>query len=137
MTTRNRLAEQGVGYSPCCTKPYGSRQPLSRRRGSNMERRMGPTGVRECPARMKEPMTAPTSPAPDTSTLGAIQRRIVLVLAAAQVLGGVGVATGAAVGALLAADMSSDSFRGLASPASLTGAALVASARSAPLAQRG
>ena len=45
------------------------------------------------------------SPALDSSTLGAIQRRIVLVLAVAQVFGGVGVATGAAVGALLAADM--------------------------------
>ena len=71
-------------------------------------------------------MTATISPALDTSTVGAIQRRIVLVLAAAQVLGGVGVATGAAVGALLAADMASDSFSGLASAASVTGAALIA-----------
>ena len=69
---------------------------------------------------------ATISPALDTSTVGAIQRRIVLVLAAAQVLGGVGVATGAAVGALLAADMASDSFSGLASAASVTGAALIA-----------
>src|SRR6187399_3301824 len=75
---------------------------------------------------MREPMQVTTAPTLDSGTLGAIQRRIVLVLAAAQVLGGVGVATGAAVGALLAADMSSDSFSGLASAASVTGAALIA-----------
>ena len=79
---------------------------------------------------MKEPMTATISPALDTSTVGAIQRRIVLVLAAAQVLGGVGVATGAAVGALLVADMASDSFSGLASAASVTGGSIPISTRS-------
>ena len=56
----------------------------------------------------------------------ATQRRVVLVLAAAQMFGGVGVAAGAAVGALLAADLSSDSFSGVAAAASVIGAALIA-----------
>jgi MFS family permease len=54
------------------------------------------------------------------------QRRVVRVLAAAQIFGGVGVAAGAAVGALLAADLSSDELSGLASAASVVGAALIA-----------
>jgi len=56
----------------------------------------------------------------------AIQRRVVSVLALAQVLGGVGVASGAAVGALLAADLSSEKFSGLAAASSVVGAALIA-----------
>lgn len=54
------------------------------------------------------------------------QKRIVRVLAAAQVLGGIGVATGAAVGALLAADLATDSFSGVAAAASVIGAAVIA-----------
>ena len=49
-----------------------------------------------------------------------------MVLAVTQVFGGVGVAAGAAVGALLAADLSSESFSGVASAASVIGAALIA-----------
>ena len=56
----------------------------------------------------------------------ATQKRIVRVLAAAQILGGIGVATGAAVGALLAADLATDSFSGVAAAASVIGAALIA-----------
>ena len=67
-----------------------------------------------------------TAPSPETAALGAIQRRVVFVLAAAQIFGGVGTAAGAAVGALLAADLSSDAFSGLASAASVVGAALIA-----------
>jgi MFS family permease len=54
------------------------------------------------------------------------QRRVVRVLALAQIFGGVGVGAGAAVGALLAADLSSEEFSGLASAASVVGAALIA-----------
>ncbi|MDQ4044377.1 MAG: MFS transporter [Chloroflexota bacterium] len=54
------------------------------------------------------------------------QKRIVRVLAAAQVLGGIGVASGAAVGALLAADLATDSLSGLAAASSVIGAALIA-----------
>jgi MFS family permease len=61
----------------------------------------------------------------DTS-LREVQRRVVRVLAAAQVLGGIGVAAGAAVGALLAADLSMESLSGLSSAASTIGAALIA-----------
>ncbi len=55
-----------------------------------------------------------------------LQKRIVFTLAGAQVLGGVGVASGAAVGALLAADLASDSWSGLASASSVIGSALIA-----------
>jgi MFS family permease len=69
------------------------------------------------------------SGAPPTSLQpahAAIQRRVLLVLAAAQVFGGIGVASGAAVGALLAADLSSDAYSGMAAAASVIGAALIA-----------
>lgn len=54
------------------------------------------------------------------------QKRVLSVLAIAQILGGVGVAAGAAVGALLAADLSSDSFSGFSSASYVVGAALIA-----------
>ena len=54
------------------------------------------------------------------------QQRTVRVLAAAQVLGGIGVASGIAVGALLAADLGTESLSGLASASSVIGAALIA-----------
>jgi len=54
-----------------------------------------------------------------------MQQRTVRVLAAAQVLGGIGVASGIAVGALLAADLSTVSLSGLASASSVIGAALI------------
>ena len=55
-----------------------------------------------------------------------MQRRTVRVLAAAQVLAGIGVASGIAVGALLAADLGTESLSGLASASSVIGAALIA-----------
>lgn len=75
--------------------------------------------------------TVPTSssstmPRDHDHDVPAIQRRVLTVLALAQILGGVGVASGAAVGALLAADLSSEKFSGLASAASVVGAALIA-----------
>jgi len=54
------------------------------------------------------------------------QRRIVSVLVCAQILGGIGVAAGSAVGSLLASDLSSEKFAGVASAASVVGAALIA-----------
>jgi MFS family permease len=54
------------------------------------------------------------------------QRRVIRVLATAQVLGGIGTAAGAAVGALLAADLASESLSGLSSAASVIGSALIA-----------
>lgn len=56
----------------------------------------------------------------------AAQRRVMLVLVAAQVLGGIGVAAGVAVGALLMAELASDALSGIASSASVIGAALIA-----------
>ncbi|MGI8977119.1 MAG: MFS transporter [Thermomicrobiales bacterium] len=54
------------------------------------------------------------------------QQRIVRVLAAIQIFGGVGAAAGGAVGALLAADLGSESLSGLAAAATVIGAALIA-----------
>lgn len=62
----------------------------------------------------------------DTDAVKSTQRRLVKVLASAQMLGGVGVATGATVGALLAAELSSESYSGLSATASVVGAALAA-----------
>ncbi|HWV24855.1 MAG TPA: hypothetical protein VNZ58_11760, partial [Thermomicrobiales bacterium] len=61
-----------------------------------------------------------------TTGRAALQRRIVRVLALAQICGGIGTASGAAVGSLLAADLSSDAFAGFASASSVIGAALIA-----------
>ena len=55
-----------------------------------------------------------------------LQRRVVTTLALAQILGGIGVAAGAAVGALLAVDLASEKFSGLASASSVIGAAIIA-----------
>lgn len=55
-----------------------------------------------------------------------LQKRIVTTLALAQILGGIGVAAGAAVGALLAVDLASEKFSGLSSASSVIGAALIA-----------
>ncbi|MCO5223541.1 MAG: MFS transporter [Thermomicrobiales bacterium] len=62
----------------------------------------------------------------ETEAIQSIQRRLVNVMAGAQMLGGVGVATGATVGALLAADLSNESVSGLSATASVVGAALAA-----------
>lgn len=57
----------------------------------------------------------------------AVQRRTVRMLIAAQILGGIGIGTGAALGALLAEQVtSSESWAGLARTSSTLGAALVA-----------
>ncbi len=55
-----------------------------------------------------------------------LQKRIVYTLAGAQILGGVGVASGAAVGALLAAELASDAFSGISAASSVIGAAIIA-----------
>ncbi|HET9455605.1 MAG TPA: MFS transporter [Gemmatimonadaceae bacterium] len=67
-------------------------------------------------------MSAP----PPTADVAAIQRRTLRLLFASQVTGGVGVAVGMSVGALLAADMVSVGVSGLAQSAAVMGAALLA-----------
>lgn len=62
----------------------------------------------------------------ESDVIQATQRHIVKTLASAQVLGGVGVATGATVGALLASELSNESFSGLSATAAVVGAALAA-----------
>lgn len=55
-----------------------------------------------------------------------LQRRVVITLALAQILGGIGVAAGAAVGALLAVELAGEAFSGLSAASSVIGAALIA-----------
>lgn len=88
--------------------------------------------IKPSPARATDPTQDPA-----TIDTAAAQRRVLLVLAAAQVFGGVGVAAGAAVGALLAADLSSDAFSGVAAAASVVGAALIAIPVSRVMDERG
>ncbi len=73
--------------------------------------------------------------APDT---GAVQRRVVWTLVGSQMLGGVGVTSGAAVGALLAEDVSgSVRYAGLGGTAQVLGAALIAIPMARLMAARG
>jgi MFS family permease len=62
----------------------------------------------------------------DTPTVAQIQRRTLRLLFVSQVTGGVGMAVGMSVGALLAADMASVGVSGLAQSAAVMGAALLA-----------
>ena len=61
-----------------------------------------------------------------TERVTSLQRRVVSVLAVAQVLGGLGTGAVAAVGALLAADLATDALSGLSSAGSVVGSALMA-----------
>ena len=65
------------------------------------------------------------------------QTRVLRVLAASQVLGGIGPAAGAAVGALLAADLATESLSGLSASASVIGTAVIAVPMSRLMDQRG
>ncbi|MDX6429063.1 MAG: hypothetical protein QOE54_1429, partial [Streptosporangiaceae bacterium] len=68
-----------------------------------------------------------TDDRPATSVPAGVQRRIIRVLTATQVLGGIGVATGVAVSTLAAASLSgSDAIGGLAQTSAVLGAALLA-----------
>lgn len=69
--------------------------------------------------------------------IAAVQRRTLRVLLASQVLGGVGMATGMSVGALLAADMVSVGVSGLAQSAAVVGGALMAVPATRLVRQRG
>ena len=67
----------------------------------------------------------------------AIQRRTLFLLGLVQVIGGVGFAVGASVGALLAADMGGVGISGLAQSAGVVGAALLAIPMTSLVRQRG
>lgn len=69
--------------------------------------------------------------------IAAVQRRTVGVLAAAQVLGGLGTGSVAAVGALLAADLATESLSGLSAAGSVIGSALIAMPVSRLMEQKG
>ncbi len=72
-----------------------------------------------------------------TTDIAAAQRRTVGVLAAAQILGGLGTGSVAAVGALLAADLATESLSGLSAAGSVVGSALIALPVSRVMEQRG
>ncbi|MEU9853081.1 MFS transporter [Streptomyces sp. NPDC047974] len=77
---------------------------------------------------------APLSPA----TLPALRRRVQAVLVATQILGGLGIATGVALAAVLATEVSgTDALAGLASTATVAGPALLAMPLAALMARRG
>ncbi|MPZ25125.1 MAG: MFS transporter [Micromonosporaceae bacterium] len=75
-----------------------------------------------------EPTVAPAPPEPTVPAydLARVQRRTLALLFSTQVVGGVGVAIGLAVGALLAADMAGVSLSGVAQSAAVVGSALLA-----------
>ena len=75
---------------------------------------------------MTQPATRAVSPSPAVETVETIQRRTLRLLFVSQVTGGVGVAVGLSVGALLAADLASVGVSGLAQSAAVMGAALLA-----------
>jgi MFS family permease len=64
--------------------------------------------------------------APAELDVAAVQRRTLRLLFSTQIIGGVGVAVGMSVGALLAADMAGTAASGLATSAAVVGAALLA-----------
>lgn len=73
-----------------------------------------------------EPLPEPADRTVD-SPVDRVQRRTVSVLAASQVLGGIGVATGISVSSLIASELSgSDAIAGLAQTTAVVGAAIVA-----------
>ncbi|MFE6814309.1 MFS transporter [Streptomyces sp. NPDC057677] len=78
-------------------------------------------------------------PAPVTDAeLPALRRRVQAVLVATQILGGLGIATGVALAAVLARDVSgSEALSGLASTATVAGPALLAMPLAALMASRG
>ncbi|MFD9048782.1 MFS transporter [Streptomyces zaomyceticus] len=79
-------------------------------------------------------MSAPVTPA----ELPALRRRVQAVLLTTQILGGLGIATGVALSAVLARDVSgSEALSGLASTATVAGPALLAMPLAALMASRG
>jgi len=75
-----------------------------------------------------DPTGGPVAVAPPQPAAGvaAVQRRTLVLLFATQVVGGVGVAIGLSVGALLAADVAGVNLSGLAQSVAVVGAALLA-----------
>jgi MFS family permease len=71
-------------------------------------------------------MAAEPTAAPVVYDVPAVQRRTLRLLVSTQIIGGVGVAVGLSVGALLAADMAGVGVSGLAQSAAVVGAALLA-----------
>jgi MFS family permease len=67
-----------------------------------------------------------TLPAPTTVDVARVQRRTLTLLSGTQIIGGIGVATGISVGALLGADMAGPTVSGLGGSCAVIGAALVA-----------
>ncbi|MEV4945935.1 MFS transporter [Streptomyces sp. NPDC053755] len=78
------------------------------------------------------------TPAPKATELPALRRRIQAVLIASQILGGLGIAIGVALAAVLAKDVSgTEALSGLASTATVAGPALLAMPLASLMAARG
>src|SRR3954470_3205657 len=73
---------------------------------------------------MPVPYVSPSQGSP--VDVGRVQRRTLTLLCGTQMVGGVGVAIGISVGALLAATMAGTRMSGLASSAAVVGGALIA-----------
>lgn len=71
-------------------------------------------------------LTRSAHTATSTGTVGAVQRRTLTLLVGTQIIGGVGVAIGITVGALLAASLAGTGMSGVAQSAAVVGAALFA-----------
>ncbi|MDV9191907.1 MFS transporter [Streptomyces sp. SR27] len=83
-------------------------------------------------------MPAPLAVPVDEAELPTLRRRIQAVLIATQILGGLGIATGVALAAVLARDVSgSEALSGLASTATVAGPALLAMPLASLMATRG
>ena len=115
----------------------------------------GPAGLRTGgvpigPGGWHTPVVTKTPDAPDTAAsretavplspaaLPELRRRVQAVLVATQILGGLGIATGVALAAVLATEVSgTDALAGLASTATVAGPALLAMPLAALMSRRG
>ena len=75
---------------------------------------------------MATELTTPVTAPDRAGDLAAVQRRILWLLSSTQVIGGVGVATGLSVGALLAADVAGTGISGMVQSTAIVGGALLA-----------
>src|SRR5688572_4845453 len=75
---------------------------------------------------MADPLSRESVVPQETIEAAVVQRRTLRLLFVTQIISGIGVATGASVGALLAADLAGIGLSGLAQSAVVVGAALFA-----------
>src|SRR5688572_8794289 len=89
------------------------------------------------PTSTRTPLIEPLHISDVERNLAAVQRRTLRLLFVTQIVSGIGIAIGASVGALLAADLAGIGLSGLAQSAVVVGAALFAIPATAIVRQRG